>query len=817
MKISYNWLKDYINPLPDPEKTSEILTNIGLEVENIEESEGVKGGLKGIVIGEVLSCERHPNADKLSLTRVDVGQEEQLHIVCGAPNVKAGQKVAVALVGATIYKGEESLTLKKSKIRGEVSEGMICAEDEMGLGDDHEGIMVLDPDAQIGTPAAEYFNIHSDTIFEIGLTPNRIDGASHYGVARDLAAYLKQHGKVELKRPSVDDFKADNNKKPFKIIIENEEACRRYSGLSISNLNIGPSPDWLQQKLMSIGLKPINNVVDITNFVLHETGQPLHAFDADEIQGSKVIIKTLAEGTKFKTLDEEERILSSEDLMICNENEGMCIAGVFGGMKSGVKTETHSIFLESACFNPVYVRKTSKRHLLFTDSSFRFERGSDPEITTYALKRAALLLKEIAGGVISSDIIDIYPGKQTELLIKLEISYLNKLVGKVLPHDQVVAILTSLDFVIKEQTPEYIFLQVPSYRVDVSRPADVVEEILRIYGYNRIEIPNSVHSTLTYIQKPDSEKLTHLVSELLTANGFNEMMSNSLTKSSWYETKTEPDPELVRILNPLSSDLNCMRKTLIFGGLETISYNSNRKNHDLKLYEFGNIYSINTKDKSENKLNKYIERKNLAVFMSGKNLPENWLSDDRNVTIYDIKAIVNLILSRLGFDMHNMEMKEISNRYFIEGLSLLNKNKEICSFGKINPQLNADLDINAPLFCAEFNWSLILQHYNTEIRPFQPVSKFPEVRRDLSMVLEKNIKFEDIRRLAMKTEGRSLKRVTIFDVYEGNKIEAGKKSYALTFVLQDENKTLTDQQIDKIMDNIARKIEKEFGAQIRVS
>ncbi len=812
MKISYNWLKDYISPIPDPRETAQILTNIGLEVENIETLETVKGGMKGIVIGEVISCEKHPNADKLSKTRVNVGGPDLLDIVCGAPNIASGQKVVVALAGTTLYKGEETFTLKKTRIRGEDSEGMICAEDELGLGEDHEGIMVLDPDARTGMPAAEYFNIQSDTIFEIGLTPNRIDGASHWGVARDLAAFLSQDQKVTLKRPSVDPFKPDNRKHPFTIIIKNQEACPRYSGVSISNVTIGPSPEWLRKKLMAIGLKPVNNVVDITNFVLHETGQPLHAFDADAIAGNKVIIKTLPEGTKFTTLDEEERLLSREDLMICNESEAMCIAGVFGGVDSGIKNETSNIFLESACFNPVLIRKTSKRHLLYTDSSFRFERGSDPEGTIYALKRAALLIREIAGGEISSELLDLYPGKTPGTIIKLQLDYLNRLIGKPLPLKTIISILTSLDFKIIGQSDEHLDLEVPSYRVEVSRPADVVEEILRIYGYNQVEITNSVHSTLTYSQKPDPEKLQQLISELLSANGFHEILCNSLTRSSYYE----PDPELVRVLNPLSSDLNAMRKSLVWGGMETIAYNSNRKNPNLKLYEFGNIYSLNPKNKSENRLDKYREEKHLCLFMTGKKQEENWLTEHEMVNFYELKSFVYLILSRLGLEPDGIELKELKSDHFSEGLTLIYRHKKICFFGRIHPKLSTPMGIDAPVFCAEFIWTSILQQFNPAIRPYQPVAKYPEVRRDLSMVLEQEVKFEEIRKVAMKTESRLLKSVTIFDVYEGDKIEKGKKSYALSFILQDEEKTLTDKQIDKIMRNIAQKIEKEFAAQIRV-
>ncbi len=815
MKISYNWLKDYLHDLPSPEETAEILTATGLEVEALEKTESLKGGLRGVVIGEVKTCEKHPDADKLSVTTVDVGGDRLLPIVCGAPNVSAGQKVPVALVGTTLYRGEESMTLKKVKIRGQVSEGMICAEDELGLGQDHEGIMVLDPDAAVGTPAADYFNVTTDYIFEIGLTPNRIDGASHIGVARDLAAFLAQTGKGKLQKPSVENFRVDDNSNPIEVIIADKEGCTRYSGITISEINVGPSPQWLQTKLRSIGLNPINNVVDVTNFVLHETGQPLHAFNADRITGKKVIVKTLAEGSSFVTLDEEERKLSAEDLMICNEEEGMCIAGVFGGLDSGVRDDTVNIFLESACFNPVYIRKTSKRHLLNTDSSFRFERGSDPNITVYALKRAAMLIRELAGGRISSEVVDVYPDPVEDFRVDLSWEYLYRLTGQEIGKEKVKKILEALDIRIEGESENMLHLLVPPYRVDVQRPADVVEEILRIYGYNQVDISESLHSTLSYIEKPDKEKVHYKIAELLSANGFNEMMANSLTKSAYYETDGKEDTSLVRIYNPLSLDLNAMRKTLLFGGLEAIAYNSNRKNPDLRLFEFGNVYHKAPGTTEDDPLGKYHEEEHLALFLTGDKSPVNWTGPAEETNFFELKSYTELILKRLGFDPLKLKTEEISNSRFSQALVYRFGEKELVSFGIVDKRVRNMLDIEAPVFFAEFNWTAVLQSLDTRPATFRPLPKYPEVRRDLSMVLDRSVRFEEIRKTSLGAEKRILKHIDIFDVYEGEKIGKGKKSYAISFILQDETQTLTDKYIDKVMNNIARALEKQLGAQIR--
>jgi phenylalanyl-tRNA synthetase beta chain len=815
MKISYNWLKNYIDYLPTPEETAEILTNTGLEVEGMEHFESVKGGLKGVVIGEVLSCEKHPDADKLSITKVDIGNGTILPIVCGAPNVAAGQKVPVATVGTTLYSDTDSFEIKKAKIRGEVSEGMICAEDELGLGTGHEGIMVLDPAVKIGTAASEFFKIETDVVFEIGLTPNRIDGASHFGVARDIAAYLRQSREIKNKMPDVDLFKVDNNNNPIDVVIEDKEGCIRYSGLTISGIEIKDSPSWLQNKLKSIGLKPINNIVDITNFVLHEIGQPLHAFDADKVTGNKVIVKTLPEGTIFKTLDEVERKLSDKDLMICNEKEGMCIAGVFGGIDSGVSEKTKNIFLESACFNPVYIRKTSKRHILNTDSSFRFERGSDPNITVYALKRAALLIKELGGGTISSKIQDIYPEKISDVKIELSYEYLNRLTGKIIEKEIIRNILASLDIQIERETEETLNLRLPAYRVDVTRPSDVAEEIMRIYGYNNIETGNSIRSSISYRNHPDREKLINLVSDLLSSNGFNEIMSNSLTPSSYYEQEEKTDKELVRIVNPLSSDLNALRKNLLFGGLEAILYNTNRRNADLRLFEFGNVYHIDPDKKSENPHDKYNEQEQLALFLTGEKYEANWISPSSKTNFYQLKSYVEMILRRLGFKPEELKSSNSECVHLKEGLSVSINEKEIVQYGTLSKKVLDKFDISRPVYFAVFKWDNILKQLTKNSTKFIPLSKFPEVKRDLSMLIDNSVKYEDIKNLAEKTERNILKKVSLFDVFEGDKIEKGKKSYAISFVLQDEHKTLEDKQIDKVMKKLIAAFERELNAQIR--
>ncbi len=811
MKISYNWLKNYVNTDLTAEEVAKILTNTGLEVEGIEQFESVKGGLEGLVIGKVTSCKKHPNADKLSVTTVDVGTGENLPIVCGAPNVAEGQKVVVATVGTTLYSGDEEFKIKKAKMRGESSEGMICAEDEIGLGTSHDGIMVLEDSAVIGTPAREYFNIETDTVFEIGLTPNRIDGASHIGTARDLAAFLK----TKLLKPSVEGFKADNHNLPIEINVEDKNACPRYTGVTVTNVKVNPSPEWLQNKLKAIGLNPINNIVDISNFVLHETGQPLHFFDADKIEGNKVIIKMLPEGTPFITLDEVERKLSSQDLMICNENSGMCIAGVFGGTKSGVTENTKNIFIESAHFNSVYVRKTAKRHDLHTDASFRFERGSDPNNTEYALKRAALLLKEIAGGEISSEIVDIYPDPVSDYKVELTFKNMKRLIGKEIKKEIVKDILKSLDIKIINENDEKLSLEVPTYRVDVRREADVIEEVLRIYGYNNVEISEHVNSSLSYSSKPDKEKIQNNISDILTANGFNEIMCNSLTKADYYkELESYKADKLVKIFNPLSNDLNVMRQTLLFGGLESIIYNRNRRIQDLKLYEFGNCYYLNGSE-SEKLLEKYDEEKHLALFITGNKTEENWIMKEEPTSFFTLKSHIENILERLGFNLDQFAVEDYSSDLLTEGLNYQLNNKQLVHFGILNKKLLKSFDIDTNVYFAEFAWDNVIKLSAKNNIRYTEVSKYPEVRRDLALLVNKPVKFSIIKELAYKTERKLLKKVSLFDVFEGEKLGANKKSYAVSFILQDENKTLTDKQIDKIMNNFIRVFEKELNAQIR--
>jgi len=815
MKISWNWLKEYIETDIEPSEASKIFTSIGLEVEDMETFETVKGGLEGVVIAKVLTCRKHPNADKLSVTTVDLGDGKPVQIVCGAPNVEAGQVVPVAVVGTTLYSDGEPFRIKEAKIRGEQSFGMICAEDELGLGSSHDGIMVLDPNAKIGTPAKEYFEIEQDTIFEIGLTPNRIDSASHYGVARDLAAFLAQQGKGKLKKPSTDSFKTDNNSLPIPVILENPEACIRYSGVTISGVEVKESPAWLKNRLLAIGLNPINNVVDITNFVLHEIGQPLHAFDAAMIKGNKVVVRIPDKGTPFTTLDEKDRELSGHDLMICNEDEGMCIAGVFGGIESGVTGNTKNIFLESACFSPVHIRKSARYHGLNTDASFRFERGSDPNITIWALKRAAMLIRNLAGGAVSSEIVDVYPEPVEHF--KVEISYHNisRLIGKEIPAATIKNILRSLEILVEQEDDRGMRLLVPPYRVDVQREADIIEEILRIYGFNNVEIGEHLNSTLSYVEKPEKEKIVNIISDLLSGQGFMEMKSNSLTRASWYTNDGLEDPKAVKLFNPLSQDLSHMRRTLVYGGLEAVAWNINRKNADLMLYEFGNCYEKDPENKSENALDKYAEQLRLGIFLSGNNYEGNWSLKGKPSGFFTVKGIVDLVLKRLGFDMMKLRCEPDEQGFFSEGVACYQGEKLLVHFGIISKRLLSAADIKQEVFAAEFNWDLIMKMLRKHSVSFNPLPKVPSVQRDLSLLLDKSVQYEALYRLAFKTEKRLLKEVTLFDVYDGENIAPGKKSYALSFRLLDEEKTLTDQQIEKVMNNIAAAFEKELGATVR--
>jgi len=818
MKISYNWLKDYLNIDEEPSKVAEMLTDIGLEIEGIEEWESVKGGLKGVVIGEVLTCRKHPDADKLTVTTVNTGDSQPLTIVCGAPNVAAGQKVPVATVGTVVFKGNEQFEIRKSKIRGELSEGMICAEDEIGMGSSHEGIMVLDSSAVPGTPAAEYFNIVRDTVFEIGLTPNRIDSGSHFGVARDLAAYMTVNnlGQARAGLPDISGFRADNTGNTFGIIVENTADCPRYTGITISGVTVKESPEWMKNKLRAIGQNPINNVVDITNFVLNEIGQPLHAFDADRITGKKVIVRNLPEKTRFITLDEVERELSSRDLMICNTEEGMCIAGVFGGIRSGVTSSTKNIFLESAYFNPVTIRKTSRRHGLKTDASFRFERGADPNMTTWALKRAALMIREIAGGEISSEVVDVYPVKIENRLINISYKNIDRLIGKRIERDLIRKILVLLDIKVMEERVESLLLEIPAYRVDVHREADVVEEILRIYGYNNVEVTEHVSSTLSWTEKPDREKLINIVSDLLSDNGFAEIMCNSLNPAAWYESNDDFDSiQLVKLANPLSSDLNAMRQSLLFGGLSSIIWNINRQNTDLKFYEFGNCYFYRNPGQKEADVDNYLEKTSLDLFMSGHTVKQNWNSNSKPTGFFNIKSALEMILSRLGFLPEDMVLGESSKGYYSESLTYTVNNKLIAETGRISRSYLNRFDIGQDVYYAHLEWDLLLRLIKNHSLSYRELPKYPSVRRDLALLIDKDIRFSQIRELAFRTERNLLKETGLFDVYESDDLGKNKKSYAVSFILRDDLKTLTDKNIDKVMSNLARVFQKELGAQIR--
>jgi phenylalanyl-tRNA synthetase beta chain len=818
MKISYNWIKDYLNIDIDPHKLSEILTGIGLEVEGVEGWESVKGGLKGVVIGEVLTCKKHPDADKLSVTTVNIGLPEPLKIVCGAPNVAAGQKVPVATVGSMVYKGDQSLEIKKSKIRGEFSEGMICAEDELGLGSGHEGIMVLDSNAKPGTPAGEYFGIEHDTIYEIGLTPNRIDSGSHYGVARDLAAYLNLNtgNSFRAVRPSVDNFSSDSNNSGFEVIIENSIDCPRYTGITISDVKISESPEWLKTRLRSIGLNPISNVVDITNFVQHEIGQPLHAFDADRISGKKVIIRNLPDKTKFITLDEAERNLSSRDLMICNEKEGMCIAGVFGGIKSGVTSSTKNIFLESAYFNPVSIRKTSKRHGLQTDASFRFERGTDPNITIWALKRAAMLMKEIAQGKITSEIIDVYPAKIENAKTEVSFRNIDRLIGKHIDKQTIKKILGLLDFKILKDDDGILLLEVPAYRVDVKLEADVIEEILRIYGYNNIEIGSHVNSTLNYNSKPDKEKVVNTISDMLSANGFAEIMCNSLNPASWYEESDDFAPgQLVRLANPLSSDLNAMRQSLIYGGLNSVLWNINRQCYDLKFYEFGNCYFKVSTEHSVPAVEDFNERNSLDLFITGKTGKESWNHKTNPTDFFHIKSATEMVLLRLGINASTLVNGESIKKYFAESITYVLDNRLVAETGRISKSYLTRFDIGQDVYYSHIDWDLIMKMIRKNIISFRELPKYPSVRRDLAILIDKGISFGQIKEIAFRTERNVLHEVGLFDVYESDTLGTNKKSYAVSFILRDNLKTMTDKNIEKVMNNLIRAFETDLNAKIR--
>jgi len=781
-----------------PAEISKILTGTGLEVESLEKVQPIPGGLEGLVIGYVKESHDHPNSDHLHLTKVDVGTGEDLQIVCGAHNVAAGQKVVVASVGTTVYPtAGEPFKINKSKIRGEVSEGMICAEDEIGLGSDHAGIMVLNDNALVGSLAKDYFSVNDDYLYEIGLTPNRADAASHLGAARDVAAFLK----IDVKKPDVSAFKVNNTNRTIKVVVENEQACPRYSGLTISGVEVKESPKWLKERLAVIGIRSINNIVDATNYVLHDLGQPLHAFDADEIKGDTVTVKNCAEGTLFKTLDDVERKLSADDLMICDIEKPMCIAGVFGGAGSGVKATTKNIFLESAYFNAVAVRKTSKRHGLKTDASFRFERGTDPNMTVFALKRAASLIQEIAGGQISSEISDHYPNPVEPFAVDVTYQHIDRLIGKVLGHEEIKGILQALEIELVSETAEGLSLSVPPYRVDITRDVDVIEEILRIYGYNNIEIPTQIRASLNNSSRPEKDSVQGLLSDMLTANGFNEIMSNSLTKSAY---SSDLD-KAVKILNPLSNDLDVMRQTMLYSGLEAVAYNHNRRNADLKLYEFGKVYSVEE--------DKYNETQRFAIFVTGAATAEQWNQKAKASSFYNLKAVVDGILAKLNIS--DVTVEDATCKRLAYGLQYKLNNKQLVKFGSVTAEALKKAEVDKEVFYADFNFDMILKAVRKNKIVYQDVSKFPAVRRDLSMLIDKGITFGQLKQIAQKAERKLLQHVNVFDVYEGDKLPAGKKSYALSFVLQDNEKTLTDKAIDGIMQKVIYNLVKEAGAEIR--
>lgn len=821
MNISYNWLKEYADFNLTPEELGAALTSIGLETGGIEEVESIRGGLRGIVIGKVLTCEEHPNSDHLHITIVDLGNGEPTQIVCGAPNVAAGQTVVVATVGTVLYDGDQEFQIKKSKIRGVESFGMICAEDEIGIGKSHDGIIVLNEEVKPGTPAAEYYNLTSDYVLEVDLTPNRIDAASHYGVARDLCAWLSQNKETATpQRPLVDAFSIDRQDGAIEVVVENTEACPRYAGVTIRNVKVTESPQWLKDRLTAIGQRPINSIVDITNYLLHAMGQPLHCFDLDKVKGDKIVVRNCAEGTQFTTLDEVERKLNNADLMICNAEEPMCMAGVFGGLDSGVTEGTTSIFLESAYFNPTTVRKTARRHGLNTDSSFRFERGVDPSNTIYVLKLAALMVKEIAGGEICGEIVDIYPNEIKPFPVTLSYEYLNNLIGKEIPTDTVDNILRSLEIEIKDRRDGEIDLEVPTYRVDVQRPCDVVEDVLRIYGYNNIEFDNTLHATLSYKTFTDSANdLRELISNQLTAVGFNEILNNSLTAESYYEGLTQyPVANCVKLLNPLSNDLNVMRQTLLFGGLESLSHNINRRSSDLMMYEFGNVYHFNPEAEStaEAPLAPYSENEKLALWLTGNIRQGNWARSEEAATIYDLKAIIGNIFARLGISTRELTLTEGNEEIYSASLNIATRaGKQLGSMGIVAKAILKKADIKQEVLFAELDWNAIVKLAVKKKVTFAPLPKTQPVKRDLALLIDKAVTMAQIEAVVRESERKLLKDVTLFDVYEGKNLPEGKKSYAIAMTIQDDEKTLQDKQIEAVMNKIITNLEKRLGASLR--
>ncbi|MGM9804886.1 MAG: phenylalanine--tRNA ligase subunit beta [Candidatus Aphodosoma sp.] len=819
MNISYKWLREYLTCDKTVDELAEILTSIGLEVGCVEKVQSIRGGLEGLVVGEVLTCVDHENSDHLHITTVNVGDAVPLQIVCGAPNVAAGQKVIVATVGTVLYHGDESFVIKRSKIRGVESFGMICAEDEIGVGASHDGIMVLPDGTPAGMPAREYFGIEDDYVIEVDITPNRADATSHYGVARDLAAYFEAHSiPYQLHRPSVDDFKVDNNSLPVEIELLDPDRCPRYSGITVTGAKVAESPKWLKERLTAIGLHPINNVVDATNYILHAFGQPLHAFDAGKIIGNKVVVKTVDAGTVFITLDDVERTLSDEDLMICNAVEPMCIGGVFGGLKSGVTTDTTSIFIESAYFNPVSIRKSARRFGLNTDASFRYERGIDPHQTVYILKYAAKLIAGLTGGRISSEITDIYPVPIDDFTVKVTFRRIRSLIGKEIEHDMIERILKGLEMEILERNDEGYTLRVPAYRVDVQRDVDVIEDILRIYGYNNVEISDRLVANISFSKGVDGNHWQNIISEQLTANGFNEILNNSLTKSAYYANLTGYTADTcVKVINSLSQDLNVMRQTLLFGGLECIARNANRQNADLKFYEFGNCYHYDgTKRDAVDRLRPYSEECHLAMWITGRKNAANWAVPADKVTFYQLKAYVQNVLVRMGMDLHRLSIAESSDDLLSESLVISTAGgRLIASLGVVGASLLKTFGIDAPVYYADIQWQVALKELGKHKVKYAEFSKYPAVSRDLALLVDTRISFAEIESIAYATEKKLLKNVVLFDVYEGKNLEAGKKSYAVNFTLQDSDRTLNDSQIDQIMKRLIGAYEQKLGARLR--
>lgn len=840
MNISYNWLKRYIAIQDNAEQVAKILTSIGLEVGTVENVETIRGGLKGLVVGEVLTCIAHPNSDHLHLTTVNVGAVEAqgaeldeqgnhiLRIVCGAPNVAAGQKVIVATIGTVLYEGKEdgtvdSFTIKRGKIRGEESLGMLCAEDEIGVGNSHDGIIVLPADATIGMAASDYYQIENDTLIEVDITPNRSDAASHYGVARDLYAYYKAHGQeIALTKPSVEAFKVDNNELPIAIRIDAPDACPRYTGVSIKGITIKESPEWLKNALSTIGVRPINNIVDVTNFVLHECGQALHAFDADKIKGQQIIVRRAAQGEKFVTLDGIEREMNENDLMIANAEQAMCIAGVFGGLESGITEQTTNVFLESAYFDSVSIRKTSRRHQLQTDASFRYERGCDPNNTLYVLKRAALLIQEVAGGEIAMEVSDNGKTAWDFFPVALSLNRVYGLIGKNIGEQTVETILRALEVEIYSQEGDIWQIGVPCYRTDVQRECDVIEDILRIYGYDNVEFPAKLNTSLSYSQKPNPQQLQRRIAEQLTAQGFNEILNNSLTKVAYYESlQTMPLEQCVKIMNPLSQDLGVMRQTLLFGGLESIARNVNRKNADLRLYEFGNCYHYKSNPAAlehnpTNPLIEYTEEPHLGIWLTGNKTMQSWVAKEEKASFYQLRAFVNNIFIRLGVDLAKTKMEPLHSELYDNGLIIYAPNgKQIATIGIVAYTIRKQFDIDQEVFYADLDWNQLMRQNKQYKAVINDLPKYPEVKRDFALLVDKSVQFADLARAAFETEKKLLKHVYLFDVYEGKNLEAGKKSYALSFILQDENNTLKDSQIENIMTRLQKTFEEKFNATLR--